>query len=167
MAAVRLYVDTNIFIYAFENNDALAKKLLQLISLNDGRKQLFLATSEIVLAELMVDPLMRKNNDRLIELYDNISIGNAFISIGAITREVLWHAAQLRSEFLSLRLPDAIHLSTAMHFGCTQFLTADTRLKETYSIAPNRLVPPQMAAKISIIRPEISALDRVVAEVEP
>ncbi|MER8553299.1 hypothetical protein NKH69_16255 [Mesorhizobium sp. M0976] len=84
MAAVRLYVDTNIFIYAFENNDALAKKLLQLISLNDGRKQ-----------------------------------------------------------------------------------TADTRLKETYSIAPNRLVPPQMAIKISIMRQEISALDRVVAEVEP
>jgi predicted nucleic acid-binding protein len=43
MAAVRLYVDTNIFIYALENNDALAKKLLQLISLNEGRKQPFLA----------------------------------------------------------------------------------------------------------------------------
>lgn len=42
MAAVRLYVDTNIFIYAFENNDDLAKKLLQLISLNGGRKQPFL-----------------------------------------------------------------------------------------------------------------------------
>jgi uncharacterized protein len=42
MAAVGLYVDTNIFIYAFENNDALAKKLLQ-VSLNEGRKQPFLA----------------------------------------------------------------------------------------------------------------------------
>jgi predicted nucleic acid-binding protein len=119
-----------------------------------------------VLAELVVDPL-KKNNERLIELYDNISIGNAFILVGAVTRETLWHAAELRSEFLSLRLPDAIHLSTAMHFGCTQFLTADTRLKETYSIAPNRLVPPQLAAEISILRPEISVLDRVVAEVEP
>ncbi|CCV03286.1 hypothetical protein MESS2_1030143 [Mesorhizobium metallidurans STM 2683] len=166
MAAVRLYVDTNIFIYAFENNDALAKKLLQVISLNGGRKQPFLATSEIVLAELMVDPL-KKNNERLIELYDNISIGNAFISIETVTREILWHAAQLRSEFLSLRLPDAIHLSTAMHFGCTQFLTADTRLKETYSIVPNRLVRLQMAAEISIMRPEIYALDRVIAELEP
>jgi predicted nucleic acid-binding protein len=165
MAAVRLYIDTNIFIYAFENNDALAKKLLQVISLNEGRKQPFLATSEIVLAELMVDPL-RKGNERLVELYDNISIGNAFILVGTVTREVLWHAAQLRSEFVSLRLPDAIHLATAMHFGCTQFLTADARLKEAYSIAPNRLVPPQLAAEISIVRPEISVLDRVVAEVE-
>ncbi|MER9330511.1 PIN domain-containing protein [Mesorhizobium sp. M0488] len=165
MAAFRLYVDTNIFIYAFENNDALAKKLLQLISLNEGRKQPFLATSELVLAELMVDPL-KKSNEPLVELYDNISIGNAFVSIGTVTREVLWHAAQLRSQFISLRLPDAIHLSTAMHFGCTQFLTADIRLKDAYSVTPNRLVPPQLTAQISIIRPEISALDKVIAEVD-
>lgn len=166
MAAARLYIDTNIFIYAFENSDALAKKLLQIISLNEGRKRPLLATSEIVLAELMIDPL-RKSSERLIELYDNISIGNAFILVGTITREVLWHAAQLRAEYASLRLPDAIHLSTAMHFGCTQFLTADLRLKDTYSITPNRLIPPQLAAQISIIRPEISVLDRIVAEVSP
>jgi predicted nucleic acid-binding protein len=163
--AFRLYVDTNIFIYAFENNDALAKKLLQLISLNEGRKRPFLATSELVLAELMVDPL-KKGNEPLVELYDNISIGNAFVSIGTVTREVLWHAAQLRSQFISLRLPDAIHLSTAMHFGCTQFLTADTRLKDAYSVTPNRLVPPQLTAQISIIRPEISAVDKIIAEID-
>jgi predicted nucleic acid-binding protein len=163
--AFRLYVDTNIFIYAFENNDALAKKLLQLISLNEGRKRPFLATSELVLAELMVDPL-KKGNEPLVELYDNISIGNAFVSIGTVTREVLWHAAQLRSQFISLRLPDDIHLSTAMHFGCTQFLTADTRLKDAYSVTPNRLVPPQLTAQISIIRPEISAVDKIIAEID-
>ncbi|MDX8526060.1 PIN domain-containing protein [Mesorhizobium sp. MSK_1335] len=165
MAAFRLYVDTNIFIYAFENNDALARKLLHLVSLNERRKQPFIATSEIVLAELMVDPL-KKGNESLVELYDNISIGNAFVSIGTVTREVLWHAAQLRSKFVSLRLPDAIHLSTAMHFGCAQFLTADTRLKGTYSVAPDRLVPPQLTAEISIVRPEISALDKIITEIE-
>ncbi|MDX8440308.1 type II toxin-antitoxin system VapC family toxin [Mesorhizobium australafricanum] len=165
MAAFRLYVDTNIFIYAFENNDALARKLLQLVSLNEGRKQPFIATSEIVLAELMVDPL-KKGNASLIELYDNISIGNAFISIGTVTREILWHAAQLRSKFVSLRLPDAIHLSTAMHFGCAQFLTADVRLKGAYSVAPDRLVPPQLTAEISIVRPEISVLDKIITEME-
>lgn len=165
MAAFRLYVDTNIFIYAFENNDALARKLLQLVSLSEDRKQPFIATSEIVLAELMVDPL-KKGNASLVELYDNISIGNAFISIGAITREILWHAAQLRSKFVSLRLPDAIHLSTAMHFGCAQFLTADARLKGAYSVAPDRLVPPQLTAEISIVRPEISVLDKIITEME-
>ncbi|TPN36632.1 PIN domain-containing protein [Mesorhizobium sp. B2-3-3] len=165
MAAFRLYIDTSIFIYTFENNDALAKKLLQLISLNGDRQQPFLATSEIVLAELMVDPL-KKGNESLVELYDNMSIGNAFVLVGTVTREVLWHAAQLRSKFVSLRLPDAIHLAAAMHFGCTQFLTADTRLKDAYSLAPDRLVPPQLTAEISIMRPEISALDKAIAEIE-
>jgi len=165
MAAFRLYVDTNIFIYAFENNDALARKLLQLVSLNEGRKQPFIATSEIVLAELMVEPL-KKGNASLIELYDNISIGNAFISIGTVTREILWHAAQLRSKFVSLRLPDAIHLSTAMHFGCPQFLTADARLKGVYSVVPDRFVPPQLTAEISIVRPEISVLDEIITEMQ-
>lgn len=161
----RLYVDTNIFIYAFENNDALAKKLLHLISLNEGTKQPFLATSELVLAELMVDPL-KKGNKPLIELYENISIGNAFVRVGTITREVLWHAAQLRSQFISLRLPDAIHLSTAMHLGCAQFLTADIRLKDTYSVGPDPLVPHQLTAQTSITRPEISALDEIIAEID-
>src|SRR5688572_24313959 len=113
MAAPRLYLDANIFILAFENNDDVARKLLELISLNENAKTHFLATSELTLAELMVDPI-RKNNDRLIEIYENLTIGNALIKIGTVSRDVLWHAAQLRAENLFLRLPDAIHLSTAM-----------------------------------------------------
>jgi predicted nucleic acid-binding protein len=165
MAASRLYVDTNIFIYAFENRDALAEKLLELISLNEGRERPFLAMSELVLAELMVAPL-KASNATPVELYDNISIGNAFVSVAAITRDVLWHAAQLRSQVASLRLPDAIHLSTAMLLQCTHFLTADTRLKGDYSVAPSRLVPPQLTAQTSIIRPEISAIDEIMAGIE-
>jgi predicted nucleic acid-binding protein len=163
MAANRLYLDTNIFIYAFENNDALAKKLLQLISVSESRKQRFLTTSEIALAELLVDPL-RKGDERLVRLYDDISIGNAFISVGTITREVLWHAAQLRSQHASLRLPDAIHLSTAMHFGCTRFLTADARLHVSYALDAFHLNPYKLAAQISIVRPEIPILDEIIAE---
>lgn len=170
MPAFRLYLDSNIFIYAFENNDALAKKLLQLIALNEGalnegRRSHFLATSEIVLAELIVDPLKKKNK-QLIELYDTISIDNALFVVGTISREVLWHAAQLRSEHIHLRLPDAIHLSTAMHLGCARFLTADTRLKEAYSIGPNQLIPEPLTARISIVRPEMAVLDEILAEIQ-
>lgn len=164
MAAFRLYLDSNIFIYAFENNDALAKKLLQLIALNENLKSHFLATSEITLAELIIDPLKKKNR-QLVELYDNISIGNALVLVGTVSREVLWHAAQLRSEYTHLRLPDAIHISTAMHFGCARFLTADTRLKEAYAIAPNQLIPDPLTAQISIVRPEMAVLDEIIGEI--
>ena len=163
MVVPRLYLDANIFILAFENNDDVARKLLGLISLNENAKSHFLATSELTLAELMVDPI-RKTNDRLIEIYENLTIGNALIKIGTVSRDVLWHAAQLRAENPFLRLPDAIHLSTAMHFGCTHFLSADKRLKEAYSIAPNRHVRPGLRAEISTARPEIPILDRIIRE---
>jgi Predicted nucleic acid-binding protein, contains PIN domain len=165
MAALRLYLDANIFIYAFENNDAAARKLLELISASAGKSP-FLATSELALAEFLVDPL-RRNNRRLIDIYDNLTVGNAFIMIGTVSRDVLWHAALLRSQYVSLRLPDAIHLSTALHFGCTHFLTADMRLKETYSIAPNLNVVSGPTKPISIARPDIAVLDGFIEEVSP
>lgn len=160
MAAIRLYLDANIFIYAFENDDAVAKKLLELVSLESIAK--FLVTSEFTLSELMVDPF-RKNDERLIDIYDNLTIGNAFIKVGTVTRDVLWHAALLRAEHASLRLPDAIHLSTAMHFGCTHF-TADRRLKGTYPIWPSRQVLFGQIAAVLVIRPEISTLDQLIGE---
>lgn len=163
MASIRLYLNTNVFISAFENNDDLARKLLELISLNSGAKSPFLATSEMTLAELMVDPF-RKNNDRLIEVYDNLTLGNAFIKVGTVSRGVLWHAALLRAEHASLRLPDAIHLSTAMHFGCTCFQTSDTRLKESYSIASNRHTLTGLNAQISTTKPTVPVLDQIIRE---
>lgn len=163
MASIRLYLDTNVFISAFENNDDLARKLLELISLNENAKSPFLATSEMTLAELMVDPF-RKNNDRLIEIYDNLTLGNAFIRVGNVSRDVLWHAALLRAEHASLRLPDAIHLSTAMHFGCAYFLTSDTRLKAAYSITSNRHTFAGLNAQISTTKPTIPVLDRIIRE---
>lgn len=163
MADIRLYLDANIFIYAFENNDAVARKLLEFISLNPASSPPFLATSELTLAELMVDPI-RKNNDRLIEVYDNLTIGNAFIKVAPVSRDVLWHAALLRAEYASLRLPDAIHLSSAILLGCSQLLTGDMRLKETYSMAPSRHAPSLATTKISTVRPEIPTLDRLIRE---
>jgi predicted nucleic acid-binding protein len=163
MVATRLYLDANIFILAFENNNDISRKLLELVSLNENTKLKFLATSELTLAELMVDPV-RKNNVRLIEIYDNLTIGNTLINIGTVSRDVLWHAAQLRAENSSLWLPDAIHLSTAMHFGCTYFLSADKRLRDAYSIVPNPHVLPALRAEISIALPEISILDSIIHE---
>lgn len=164
MAVDRLYLDTNVFIYAFENNDDLARDLVRLISLSTGRRQPFLVTSEITLAELMVDPLRRKDR-RLIEIYDRISIGNAFIMVGTVSREVLWHAAQLRSEDASLRLPDAIHLATAMNFGCTRFMTADTKLRNSYAITADPLVPYELAWQSSIVRPDLGTLTGIISEI--
>ena len=164
MTAVRFYLDTNILISAFENNDSVAKKLLELFSINENAKSHFLTTSEMTLAEVMVDPL-RKRNERLIDLYDNLTIGNALIHVGTVSREVLWSAAVLRAEHSALRLPDAIHLATAMLFGCSYFLTADSRLRDTYSVAPNLLARLKADARIAVVRPELAVLEKLIREV--
>jgi predicted nucleic acid-binding protein len=163
MAAARLYMDTNIFISALENNDDVSKKLLELISLNESGAKPVLMTSEIALAELVVHPL-RRNDTRLLEIYDNITIGNAFISVGTVSREVLWYAAILRAEHSSLKLPDAIHLATAMLSGCKYFLTSDTRLKGTYTISPFPQAFLQVSAQTRIVRPELPILDQLLSE---
>jgi predicted nucleic acid-binding protein len=163
MTAFRLYLDTNIFISAFENNDSVAKKLLELFSLNEKARSHFLTTSEMTLAEVLVDPL-RKGNERLVELYDNLTIGNALIHVGTVSREVLWSAAVLRAEHSALRLPDAIHLATAMLSGCSYFLTADSRLRDTYSVGSNILARLKTDARIAVIRPELMSLERLIRE---
>lgn len=165
MSFPRLYLDTKDFIYAFENNDAIARGLAWLLGYSGGKRQSFLATSEITPAELLVDPLKRKDG-RLVDLYGNIAFGNALVVIGAVTREILWHAALLRSDSMSLRLPDAIHLTTAMHFGCARFMTADARPKDFCSIEADSLVPCELHRQVSIIRPDIGTLVDILAEIE-
>lgn len=164
MAGARVYLDTNVFIYAFENNDAGARKLLELFSLNTETKPPFFATSEFTLAELMVDPF-HKNDERLVDIYDNLTIGNAFVRLGTVSRDVLWNAALLRAQHASLRLPDAIHLSTAMLFDCTYFLTGDSGLKPSYTIASSRRMQPQSTGLIETIRPEIPVLNQLIREI--
>src|SRR5690349_1761253 len=118
----RLYLDANILIYAFENTDAVSERLRNLLAAAASPRYRFLATSELTLAEIVVAPL-RKGDQRLIDIYESITIGNSFVHVGTVSREVLWLAAILRSKHRQLRLPDAIHLATAMLFGCSYFLS--------------------------------------------
>lgn len=48
--------------------------------------------------------------------------------------EIFQKAAQLRADFPSLKTPDALHLSTALHHNCNEFWTNNNRLDK---IAPN------------------------------
>jgi len=165
IAVANVYVDTNVFILAFENNDLRAEKLLELISLNSESRAPFLGTSELALAELMIEPL-RNRDDHLIELYDNLVLGNAFVEVGTVSREVLWRASMLRANHKPLRLPDAIHISTAMNLSCARFLTADERLRGDYSIAPDRRSQPRFAPSgpVSTMRPEIPVTEGLIRE---
>ena len=117
----RVYLDTNIFIRAFEGTDDLSRALIELFATEAA--QPFLATSELTLAELLVHPY-RNHDDIARERYESPLRSSAWLQVGSVDRDVLVGASLLRSKY-KLKLPDAIHASTALHLGCSLLLTDD------------------------------------------
>lgn len=125
----RVYLDTNLFIYAVEAIAPYAERVSPLFQAADlGTVRL--VTSLLALAETLVMPC-RRGDDTLIttyrELFTHPPSGLLVAQLDAATLE---RAARLRATIGSLRLPDAIHLATAESEQCDLFLTNDRRLKD-------------------------------------
>ena len=56
----RIYVDTNVFILLFERRDKVSNLLAELFLIDRTGRESLLATSELTLAELLVDPHLRE-----------------------------------------------------------------------------------------------------------
>lgn len=122
----RVYLDTNIFIYALEGYSTFRAVLTTLFGALD-RCELAAITSELTLAEVLVKPF----SDRSIErerAYLQILQPSTSLQMVPVSRDVLIAAARLRAE-TTMKLPDAIHAATAQITGCSYFLTNDTQLK--------------------------------------
>lgn len=123
----RIYLDTNIVIYALEGYREFAPALVSLFQAIDENK-IKAVTSELTLAESLVKPLMIGN--RVIEnVYLDMLQTSASFQVVAISRQILIEAARLRAKSRLLSLPDAIHFATAQLNECQTFLTNDKRLR--------------------------------------
>lgn len=80
-------------------------------------------TSDLTLAEVLVKP-MQDQNERLQDAYRQFLRPTSVLRMEPITREILEHAAGIRAA-AELKLPDAIHLATAVSSRCDSFLTND------------------------------------------
>jgi uncharacterized protein len=128
-----LYLDSNALIYALEGDDD---------ELREAFKRLFntviffqMHTSELALAELLVDP-HRRGDDTLIERYKRLfqTSGNGFIRVDPVSTAILTSAASLRGRqirFLGRKpsLLDSIHAASALYAGCSHFMTSDQGLR--------------------------------------
>lgn len=161
----RVYLDTNIFIEMYEGSGPVCDALFDIFGACNGRVPTFLATSELTLAETLVDPY-RKRDESLIQLYENALLSNDMIEVGPVNREVLYAAAVLRADYPALKLPDAIHLATARLFRCSHFLTFEKRLGGGYSFSHVRHGVQGDAWDISVIRPELETLAAMLAQVQ-
>jgi predicted nucleic acid-binding protein len=134
-ASSKLYFDANVFIYAVEGSDDIAgrlRTLFELLSSNLNQA----VTSELTLAEVLpkADPIRRRNYLELI-LYSGL------FDLYPVTRDVLMETADYRriagvsrpdasKPYASMpKLPDAIHVVTAVGAGCDRILSFDQPLR--------------------------------------
>lgn len=155
MEVKRLYLDANILILLGEGRDDRAALLTELVVAQPPSQTPFLCTSELTLAEVLVKPL-REDDDRLVTQYENWMVPEGFMEIGPVDSSTLRHAAVLRSRYKAIKLPDAIHISTAIGLGCSHLLSGDRRLPDRVELFHARWdVGP---AIVDVVRPDVPVL---------
>ena len=132
LKATRIYFDANIFIYALEGISPFAEALLDVFESVD-KGEMTAVTSELSLAECLVKPLTEKNATQRTIFEQSLTTSDTF-KVVPVHREILKMAASLRATHTTIRLPDAIHVATALSERCTAFLTNDSRIKVSISL---------------------------------
>jgi predicted nucleic acid-binding protein len=129
----RLYFDANVFIYAVEGSDDIAGRLRTLFELL-SRNLNVAVTSELTLAEVLprADTVRRRN-------YLELILHSGLFELYPVTRDILMETADYRriagasmpgtSKPSMPKLPDAIHVVTAVRAGCRRMLSFDRALK--------------------------------------
>ena len=160
----RIYVDTNIFIELAEGHGERQQLLYELVACQMTEDAVFLCTSELTLAELLVHPYATRDDD-LIQVYDNwIYQGSTWLDVGPVTRDTLWSAALVRRDYPSMKLPDAIHASTAIGFECSHFLTADKKIPTQIQITNDRWGIGRSSHTLRVIEPTTDILGDIIRE---
>lgn len=148
----RVYLDTNVFIAAFERKDALGLQIGRLFEVRSNARSQSFVTSELTLSELLVAPY-RDGDDDLSRAYERLMTTNEWLQVVPVTKHVLKNAALLRSFSVGLKLSDAIHLATAVDANCTHLLTDD--------LALGRVQLPS-GADLAVLRPDAATLTSLI-----
>lgn len=125
-----IYLDSNILISAFggEAERGNAPLLMEMLGAATNRSIAPFLTSELSLAETLVRPFRTNDGEAIAEL-QTVFQPSAWLNVTPVDRTILLRSAQLRAQRPALKLPDAIHLSTALETGCTHILTADQGIR--------------------------------------
>jgi len=116
----RAYLDTCIVIYLIEDVGVQSENARRFLERNGDA---ILCVSPLVRLEAIVKPL-RDANASLVRDYEEFLSAQQWL---ACNDAIFDHAAQLRA-LRGLKTPDALHLATALHYGCAEFWTNDRRL---------------------------------------
>ncbi|NVN87642.1 MAG: type II toxin-antitoxin system VapC family toxin [Rhodopseudomonas sp.] len=123
LSAFRLYLDSNVFIYAGEGSEEIAGPLEQLFGLLRVKTGIAV-TSELTLAEVL--PKADANQRRY---YLNLIVWSGIFELRPVSREILIETASYRRIAGMPKLADSIHVVTAFRDGCGRVLSSDIRMK--------------------------------------
>ena len=128
----RAYLDANVFIAALEHGGAHSDHAWWILSaIEDG--ELEGVTSEITLAEILVKPMERRD-ESVVTAYQSMISSVPGFQVSGVNRSILIDAARLRATQRALKLPDAVHVATAVAYGCSHFISDDERLSVPESL---------------------------------
>jgi predicted nucleic acid-binding protein len=119
----RIFWDTNLFIYLFEGQGPLSRRVVALREsmLTRGDQ---LLTSTLTVGEILVKPIERGNAELSKKYEETLAATSLMIPFDLKAAKIY---ASLRGD-RSLRAPDAIQLACAAGAGVDLFITNDTRL---------------------------------------
>jgi predicted nucleic acid-binding protein len=132
----RIFWDTNLFIYLFENYGSLSQTTAALRTKMLARGDQLL-TSTFTLGEVLVKPLEQK--DFVLSAQYETAITTASIVLPFDVHAAKIYAG-LRSD-RTLRAPDAIQLACAANAGVDLFVTNDQRLQKKHVAGIQFIVP--------------------------
>ncbi len=116
-----VYLDTSGFIYSVERIEPY-RTLLEPVWMQAQAGQFAIVSSDLVVLETLVKPL--RENDAVVETLFKSLFDASEVDLIPVTRALWEEAAILRAE-TGLKTPDALHAATAIHAGCTLFVTND------------------------------------------
>lgn len=150
----RVYIDANPFMYLVEGSEGEAapiKELFACLSLRHG----FAVTSELTLAEVMA----RANLADHRRTYFDLVVLSEMFDLRPVSRDILIETAAYRRASVvreasgkesMVKLPDAIHIVTAIRGGCTHVLSNDGRLR--------------LPAGMMLVRPDAAGIGPLIRE---
>lgn len=146
-----LYLDTNVLISLHESAGETHESLWALVNTSVGRDDVSFCTSSLAFSELLAKPY-RDRDYELARQYLSLARSQSWLSVLGVSAKVIELAAVMRAR-LRLKLPDAIHLSTAIAAKCTHLLTSDAGFFELDDIThPISGMP--VAVGVTAIRPD-------------
>lgn len=157
----KLYLDANIFIALIEWNNTVSQMLVNLICEQPADKPPVFCTSQLTLAETLVHPA-KAQDEQMLSRYEATVLDSHWLDVVPVDRDILYYSAIIRSKFKGLKLPDAIHLSSAFAMGCSHFLTNDRDFQGLYDFAHRREWFTASPAPVSILRPDEPTLTGLI-----